>query len=98
MNTNWDIQKSKDLLENNETAIMAMKVLQSYISSLSKLSQISISECRHLTLSTGRNQLIGRKASDVYEDGKPETVQLTLSSLMFDKMENGGDVKDFFQF
>jgi hypothetical protein len=39
MTMNWDNQRFKDLLDNNEMAITSMKVLQSYVSSLSKSHQ-----------------------------------------------------------
>jgi hypothetical protein len=44
---------------------------------------------------TGDNQLIGRKASNIYRDGEPESAQLTISSLMFVNGEKGCEVRDF---
>ena len=84
---NWDSQKSKDLLDNDEIAIMSMKVLQSYVWALSRFPQ---------TLFSDVTQIIGRKASNIYEDGKPQSVELTISSLMFGNGEKGCEVRDFF--
>ncbi|KAF2834182.1 hypothetical protein M501DRAFT_984603 [Patellaria atrata CBS 101060] len=73
---NWDSQKSMDLVDNNDTIVISMKALQSYVS---KLKQ---------------DRLIGRKASDLYEDGNPNSVALTVSSLMFASI-NDSKVDDF---
>lgn len=47
-------------------------------------------------MSAEENGLIGRNASDIYEDGNPESVRLTISSLMFDSMYKGCEVKNFY--
>ncbi|KAJ6004673.1 hypothetical protein N7540_013042 [Penicillium herquei] len=75
---NWDIQKSKELLDNDEVAVTSMKTLQSYVSWLR------------------RERLIGRNASDVYKDGNPDSVQFTISSLLFENIRSGCGVKSFF--
>ena len=91
---NWDSQKAKDLVDNDEMAVMSMKILQSYVLNLSKSSQFPfLFEVSHQSVE--RNRLIGRKASDVYKDGNPESVRLTISSLMFDSMHKGCEVKSF---
>lgn len=46
---NWDSQKSKELLDNDEIAIMSMKVLQSYVLALSELPQTLVSDAKCLT-------------------------------------------------
>ena len=46
---NWDSQKSKELLDNDEMLIMSMKVLQSYVRALSKFPQPVFSDATYLT-------------------------------------------------
>ena len=39
--------------------------------------------------------LIGRKACNVYEDGEPNSVGFTISSLLFENLNEGCVVKGF---
>lgn len=58
----WDSQKSKDLLDNDEIAITSMKVLQSYVFALSKLPQtLMISDAKCLTSAQGIINLLAAK-------------------------------------
>ena len=43
-----------------------------------------------------KRDFIGRKACDMYKDGDPSSVGFTISSLIFETMKKGCEVKDFF--
>lgn len=59
---NWESQKSKDLLDNDEIAITSMKVLQSYVLALSKFPQtLMISDAKFLTSAQGIISLLAAK-------------------------------------
>lgn len=58
---NWESQKSKDLLNNDEIAIMSMKVLQFYVLALSKFSQNLISDAKYFISAQGIITLLAAK-------------------------------------
>jgi len=91
---NWDEERSQALVDNDQMLIISMKALQSCVSMMSKCRQLRSVSKAHTYQRAGQEGLIGRNASQLYEDGNPDSVGLTISSLIFTEMSDA-QVKDF---
>lgn len=95
LDLNWDDQKSQEMVDKDPNVVKPMKALQAYVLRLSKSwTRLPSPESDRIIEETGF--IIGRKACNVYKDGDPNRVGFTISSLMFEGMKEGCEVKGFF--
>ena len=81
------------MVDKDPNVVKSMKLLQAFVLRLSKwYTRLPPPESDRFIEEHG---LIGQKACNVYKDGKPNSVGFTISSLMFEDMKNGCEVKGF---
>jgi len=80
-------------VNNDPTIVKSMKILQAGVSRFSKLwTNSSPSRSNRSIEEAG---VIDRKACDLCKDGDPFSVSFTISFLMFERVEEGCEVKGF---